>query len=382
MSNYMDTIVLKCKAQLCTKVARAMANKEPLCSIRSEWSYNEQKGRYLTEETFTTTLCHFSTGCRITIKPHGERKEQAKGYITLKQKNDINCRIQVSLPRLLSDTNSRCLSPEEAYNILNTLRSLLEEILIIDFEYVYLDRLDFAFQFECELSTILTSYRHAKTPLIHSDAKSFFSIEPHKKGSGLQWVGKNLSITFYDKAKEMMAKRRKRKDLPTGRILRMEVSFKNSEMIRRFFTRDLLKLYIIPPYFVLWRVVRTIIMSLTPDYRGSLDKYSEATLIALLEAQSFVLPNGSSVLEWRNKGRSTKRAREFTQKVQSYTPQANNVDLAKLLPVNVPPPNVDILSSGKMVYHIGYFPSFENPLTLRQIEVQSTRYTKTINAAS
>lgn len=355
----MDTVVLKCLAKMIPDVADLVLAKQRITKIAPEWLYKETTNPD-EKKTSIIVFNHLNTGCSV-------RLGGAEGN---------RCRIQVSLPRLLYPTNSICLSAQEADSILLKLKEILDQILDFDLPTLKLDRLDFAFQFECDLHAILNSYKHARSPLIHNNAASYFKIRSIKEGIGLQWVGSNFSFTFYDKAQEMLGKRKTSKSLVTGKVLRIEVSFKNPETISRFFTQRILQIYVIPPYFIIWRVVRAILLSLTTDFVHSINEYSEANLIAILESINLTLPNGQSALNWRNKGRCSKRAQEFTKKVHSIMLKIDTgsggsiTDLSRILPANVPPPSTDIHLDGQIKTHRLYFGSYDHAPTLSDVELR------------
>lgn len=355
----MDTVVILVKGQFSPEALKSIQNRD---SKFSNWSSSRSQRFSSDWQNCGLRIClqDSLSGMTISTTP------KLIGYL----------RLQVSIPRLFYGVNSICMTELDSTKAWIKIEEKIREVADVQPTTAKLNRYDFAIQFPCDSESLMSCYRHATTRLMHKEPIAYLSVDDNRKTKGLQWIGKNLSICFYDKVREITDTTKRQVHGEPGKVLRIEVSFRRRKMIERYFSLGVLRPWVVPSVPQAWHVVRAVLMTLLTPFKEKLDNYSEAGLIAWLDHLKFVLPNGLTSLEWKLQSRSGKRGREFRKKVQAHTLQlTESADLSKILPTSAPPRGIDILKDGTLKQHEPQlFESFDNPLALEELVVERRVY--------
>lgn len=262
-------------------------------------------------------------------------------------------RVTCSLPAMLHGTNGICLKFDELDRAIGRVKEILGEISQDDIAPWDLVRWDFAIQIRCDVPKVVSQYRDAKPKGINAAGKSYI-CEGTRLPESIQWCGKDLSITLYDKGSQLNSKRGKNL-YPIGQVLRVEVSLKTRSAIRKFlpeFPSNLWGVngaYPIPYYFVAWRIFREAVCSLEHKVKLDIGSFKIEGLLAECEAADLILSNGMRALEWYGQNRNPDTVRKVRKRVQALKRPIRNWDFNKVLPEGFPPDMVDLLLGGDAV---------------------------------
>lgn len=288
------------------------------------------------------------TGFTARHQPSGLMATGIKGVIT---------RIHCSLPKVLHGTNGICLKYDELGLACDRVDRLLSEISLEEERTWELLRWDFAIQIRCDVPRTIALYRQAKHREIRRSSTMYFKEDTRQLNS-IQWCGKDVSISLYDKGAELNSKSKGTR-FPKGEVLRLEVSLKNkaaikkkipaspSAEVRKLFPNQPVQFHL-PGYFVAWRIFREVICQLDPPPTESIGQFSLLGLIAECERADLMLSNGMTALEWYGRHRDPDTLRKTCKKVEGLKRSEIGWRLDRALPLNAPPELVDLHLDGRM----------------------------------
>lgn len=229
---------------------------------------------------------------------------------------------EVSLPRLLYGSNGRLLRPSDVPAAMDVLTGVLASV-IDHVNYDRLTRCDIALHFPVRACESIAALRATRHPAVRSMPREFFE-------TGLEWIGSQIVIRFYDKGVEQNG--------VTCDVMRLEFQLRGKALAK------LAPLFMNGAFDVdeVHRVFYNLVSKFRP--RPLAKPATMTEFLALLNSENLSFMDGRRCLEVYLSMKSSARYRDqLRREVQRSRPPQFILDLQDYVPASGEPKFIDVL---------------------------------------
>jgi hypothetical protein len=232
-------------------------------------------------------------------------------------------KVSLSLPNLLFGRNGRLITSQAQLDqALAMAADIMSQIGKPRGGIERFTRVDLVWHFEIDPRSAILAHRHARHPRIRANAGEY-------DGQSLYWRGSGLRIRMYDKELEMIRTR--------GGILRVECQLQG-RLLDDLLPDGAIKLNHLD-FTKAYQVYRQLVLGFQP---ASLPGTSDiATLLATAEAERSRC-SGVSIFDLWARDKSPEHVRRVQRQMAALRPEYFSIDWAQLLPVDAPPPAIEL----------------------------------------
>ena len=245
-----------------------------------------------------------------------------------------------SLPEVLHGCNGMQIKSQmEVDQAMQRAKELIGEMADAPVRVLRFLRVDFAYNYECDVPSMLARLQQLKHPRIRKDGVRY-------QNNGIQLAGVQFTLSLYSKTAQRIKKSglpRDRRVLRGERCLRIEFQAKTPKAIKSWLRQDD-ELYRLD-FARLWKAFHAFLAE-SPRETVFDGPCTLSSAIALLHRNDIRLPGGLSAYNWWAHGKSPDTIRKDGRKILNISFGGSSLRLADMVPAEPPADFFDVYPDG------------------------------------